>query len=439
MKVAIRRRAREIRAKRSSDLSKSLVLGSKCKIVTDLDDVDDPPSSIEVEVQNYNGVGMSLGTHNQADANAASKELRVSNLSFCYTGRRTGVSPFELRDVSLTCPTGRVTCLVGPSGSGKSTILKLVSGELPVRFGEIVLGSKSLNTIPFGRRGTSTVFQDVALLPYLSALENVRVGPVAARRNEREANSAALYWLETLGIEHLANRLVGSMSGGERQRVAIARALAAEPHILLMDEPTSSLDMLATDQLVGIIDTIKQTRPSSIILVVTHDREFCLRIADQIAVLDGGSLLWSGPPDGLSSLPTNPRVYEIVGTSVLLRGTAEQDTFVLDRVGNDFSDLTIQFPPGKLVSSGDLVVVAPRIAVYVGQAANVGKPAILIPGRVVNFKIGVNGEFNYDIRLANGQVLRALTAASSDVLELSLNQDVEVSVLLSAIRVLRVE
>jgi len=196
-----------------------------------------------------------------------------------------------LDDISLVLPRGRHTALLGPSGCGKSTVLRLLAGiELPdigeVRLaGEVASAAKQIVVAPH-KRAIGMVFQDLALWPNLTVLDNVRLG----QATESEAREA----LALCGIEALAGRRPGELSGGQQQRVALARAIAVEPSFLFLDEPFAGLDWTTKAALLDMISGLARERRLTILLV-SHDPAEVLALAEHVVVLEGGRISEAGP------------------------------------------------------------------------------------------------------------------------------------------------
>jgi iron(III) transport system ATP-binding protein len=196
--------------------------------------------------------------------------------------------------------------LLGPSGSGKSTILRLVAGLEPVDAGEIRIGAELVSTpahtLAPEARHVGMVFQDYALFPHLSAVENVAFGLDKLARAEREA--VALRWLDRVGLKARAHAFPHELSGGEQQRVALARALAPQPRAVLLDEPFSGLDAVLRAELRDAsLATLAEARVTT--LFVTHDAEDALQIADSIAILKHGRVLQQAPPRDVYDNPAS--------------------------------------------------------------------------------------------------------------------------------------
>jgi iron(III) transport system ATP-binding protein len=200
-----------------------------------------------------------------------------------------------LDGINLVVEPGEVLCLLGPSGSGKTTLLRIAAGIEIQTAGRLLLNEREIAgpavTLPPEQRSIGLVFQDFALFPHLSILENVRFGLTAlsAAEGRREAMNA----LARVGLEHHALSYPHTLSGGEQQRVALARALAPRPGVLLLDEPFSGLDSRLKDQVrAETLEILRRSRATAI--VVTHDAEEAMRLGDRIALLNRGRLVQIG-------------------------------------------------------------------------------------------------------------------------------------------------
>ena len=208
---------------------------------------------------------------------------------------------------------------MGRSGSGKSTLLRLAAGLLDGGSGRIVIGGADMAGVPVWRREVGMVFQHYALFPNLSVADNVAYGlkmrGVAADVRRRRARDM----LERVGLAAHAERGIAMLSGGQQQRVALARALVIEPKLLLLDEPLAALDAGIRHQLRDEIRALQRACGATTLLV-THDRDEALSMADRVAIVDGGRVLQVGTPRDLYERPASAQVARFVGHSTLLRG-----------------------------------------------------------------------------------------------------------------------
>jgi molybdate transport system ATP-binding protein len=220
-------------------------------------------------------------------------------------------------DLALDVPAGTVTAVVGPNGSGKTTTLRTLAGLLRPTSGRITLNGRTLDRaaeeasadlhVPPADRGAGVVFQDYLLFPHLSAAENVAFGLVAHGATRRDALRSAREWLDRFGLADFAAIRPAQLSGGQAQRVALARALALEPPLLLLDEPMAALD--ASTRIEVRAELVQQLRAfGGATVLVTHDPSDALVLADQLLVLERGTVAQSGAPGEVAEAPVNDYV-----------------------------------------------------------------------------------------------------------------------------------
>jgi molybdate transport system ATP-binding protein len=224
-------------------------------------------------------------------------------------------------EASFSVGPGETLVLVGQSGAGKSTCLAAVAGLRRLQAGRVCCGGEAWSDaergihLPPEARRVGLSFQDYALFPHLSVRRNVAYGPRARGRPRAEAEALAASWLERLGLGEVAGRAVGEISGGQRQRVALARALAAEPRVLLLDEPFGSLDV-ATRGAVRAELRAFLAGCGLPTLLVTHDPVDALAFGDRIAVLEAGRLSQIGTREELLAQPRSAFVAELAGLNL---------------------------------------------------------------------------------------------------------------------------
>jgi polar amino acid transport system ATP-binding protein len=211
-----------------------------------------------------------------------------------------------LENLSLSVQAGELVSLLGASGCGKTTTLRLIAGFLAPSGGSIRLGGRDLTRLPTHRRDIGLVFQNYALFPHLSVLDNVTLAPTVVHgrpRDEVIAEARAL--LDRIGLSDKAGEYPDRLSGGQQQRVAIVRALAVRPRVLLLDEITSALDPELVGEVLGLVREV--AAQGMTILMATHEMAFACQVADTVAFLDQGVLLESGPPEQVLAYPAEPR------------------------------------------------------------------------------------------------------------------------------------
>ena len=204
--------------------------------------------------------------------------LQISHLSADYGGKPA------LADINLTLESGELLVVLGPSGCGKTTLLNLIAGFVPYQHGSITLEGQRV-TGPGAVRGA--VFQNEGLLPWRNVQDNVALGLQLAGVDKAQRRQAAAQMLKKVGLEGAEKRFIWQLSGGQRQRVGIARALAANPQLLLLDEPFGALDAFTREQMQTLLlklwhETGKQ------VLLITHDIEEAIFMATELVLLSPG-------------------------------------------------------------------------------------------------------------------------------------------------------
>ncbi len=207
---------------------------------------------------------------------------------------------------------GHPLAIIGPNGAGKSTLLGAIAGIVPIEAGRVRIGDRELGTLPPERRRVGVVFQDHLLFPHLSVRDNVAFA-ARMRGSRRAARAAAEPWLDRYGLVELADRLPGQLSGGQAQRAALARALAAEPDVLLLDEPMSALDVeVRHDMRVELARHVREFGGATV--VVTHSPADAAALADHVLVLEAGTVTQRGTLADLATDPATPYVRRMLAT-----------------------------------------------------------------------------------------------------------------------------
>src|SRR5687768_13022900 len=238
--------------------------------------------------------------------------------------------------LDLTIPAGSFFALLGPSGCGKTTTLRMVAGLEQPTSGALRIGGRDITRTGAHERPVNTVFQNYALFPHMSVLDNVAFG--LKRRKVRGAEAQARTALELVELAHLAARRPAQLSGGQQQRVALARAIVNRPAVLLLDEPLGALDLKLRRQMQIELKRI-QTEVGLTFVHVTHDQEEAMTMADTIAVMNAGRIEQLGKPADLYESPDTAYVANFLGQSNLIRasvtGTSGNDVLldVQDEIG----------------------------------------------------------------------------------------------------------
>ena len=218
---------------------------------------------------------------------------------------------FSLEDISFKVEEGDYFVLLGESGAGKSVILELIVGMEKVNNGFIYLNGKEITNQSIQKRGISMVFQDFAIFPHLSVFNNIAFSLKTKSYSKHEIKKHVELLAEEMEIFGLLDRMPKGLSGGELQRVALARALAAEPKLLLLDEPLAAVDIRLKDQLRALLRRLN--KKGLTIIHVTHDFEEALSLANQIAVIHNGKLISCGTPDEIFHVPNHPFIASFIG------------------------------------------------------------------------------------------------------------------------------
>jgi len=221
--------------------------------------------------------------------------------------------------VSLAVGEGELLALLGPSGCGKTTTLRMIGGFETPDAGRIVMEGRDITRLPPEARGIGFVFQDYALFPHLNVLDNVKFGLRDLSRAQADARAREM--LAMVGLSGLEGRKPHQLSGGQQQRVALARSLAVKPRLILLDEPFSNLDArMRVETRQEVRRLLKESGSAGIL--VTHDQEEALALADRIAVMERGRVVQVGTPDEIYHNPATAFVAGFIGRSNILTGTA---------------------------------------------------------------------------------------------------------------------
>ncbi|HKS45173.1 MAG TPA: ABC transporter ATP-binding protein [Amycolatopsis sp.] len=265
---------------------------------------------------------------------------------------------FQL-DVSFDVPAGGVLAILGPNGSGKSSLLGCLAGLLRPGRARITLGGRDLHGLPAHARAVGMLSQDPLLFPHMSIVDNVAFSPRARGVGRARSREIARHWLEQVDAGEFADRRPGQLSGGQAQRVAVARALAADPELLLLDEPLAALDVDAAPAIRGLLRRVLTEPGNRATVLVTHDPLDALALADQVVVLAGGRIVERGPTREVLTAPRTAFTARIAGLN-LVPGTA--------------TDGGLRTEDGDLVAgmfASDAEVGKPAVAVFAPSAVSV--------------------------------------------------------------------
>ena len=247
--------------------------------------------------------------------------------------------------IDVTVEPGEVLGVIGPNGSGKTTLLRALAGLTPLSGGRIVLGRQVLDStepaafVAPEQRPIGFVFQNYRLFPHLSVRDNVAFSPRCRGARRRQSRHIADDWLRRLGLTDLAGRKPGELSGGQAQRVALARALAADPGLLLLDEPLAALDAKTKLEIRAELRRHLTEFPG-VTMLVTHDPLEAMVMTDRLIVIEDGRIVQHGTPAAVARRPATQYVARLVGLN-LYRGT-------LDPAGTSpWRTTTVRSPPRR--------------------------------------------------------------------------------------------
>jgi molybdate transport system ATP-binding protein len=305
----------------------------------------------------------------------------MNGLSVDVLVRRDG---FTL-DLRLEVEPGEVVAVLGRNGAGKSTLLSVLAGLLRPDQGRVELGGRVLTDtarrvhLPPHRRGVGLLAQDPLLFPHLMASANVAFGPISRGVGRRQAVESALQWLSEVDAAEFADRRPGQLSGGQAQRVAVARALAAEPELLLLDEPFAALDVDAAPALRGMTRRVLRGA-SRTALLVTHDPLDALVLADRVIVMSDGQVVEQGPTRTVLSRPRTQFTARVAGLDLVAGVAGPTGLIVPD--GGVLSGLS----PEPIDDGEPAVAVFAPSAVAVHAAQPHGSPRNVFPAVVAGLE-----------------------------------------------------
>ena len=337
--------------------------------------------------------------------------------------KQFGAMAPAVNQVSFSLQSGELMGLLGPSGCGKTTLLRLVAGFERPEAGEIVLAGHSVcgahQWLPPEKRQVGVVFQDYALFPHLSVLENVAFGlKQLCRRGQlpkHQINQLAREAINLVGLAGMEGRYSHELSGGQQQRVALARALAPKPPLILLDEPFSNLDVQVRLYLrQEVRDILKSIGASGIF--VTHDQEEALAIADKVAVMEGGHLVQIDTPEKIYQQPASRFVAEFV-TQANFVAAVRNGTGWETELGC-IADLAITSDAGgerAEVDQGELMICQEDLQIELDTSG-----ALEVQGRQF-----LGREYQYALRMPSAQMLQVRTGANQ---RLAVGEQVSVTV-----------
>ncbi len=323
-----------------------------------------------------------------------------------------------IEDLDLKIPAGEFFALLGPSGCGKTTTLRLVAGLDSPTKGKILIGNQDVTSTKPHERPVNTVFQNYALFPHMSVLENVAFG--LRQRKIENPLPKATEALKLVELEHLAERRPTQLSGGQQQRVALARALVNRPSLLLLDEPLGALDLKLRRQMQVELKAI-QMEVGLTFLHVTHDQEEAMDMADTVAVMNKGRIEQMGAPEALYERPKTIFVSKFLGQSNIFVGDVAESSG--DSVSISVAGRQIKVPNNRAEkTTGKIAIgVRPEKAFFHEDAEPKADAGLNVvgPGEIIDIRFtGVSNQYLIEIPNLGNVTVFAQNIGKSPVTEL---------------------
>lgn len=295
-----------------------------------------------------------------------------------------------LKELDIAINEGEFISLIGPSGSGKTTTLRIIAGLETPTTGRVTIGGQDITYLQPNQRDFSMVFQHFALFPHLDVFQNVAYGLRIRGMKKAEQERLVLPMLERVGLRQFATRKPSELSGGQRQRVGIARALVVKPRLLLLDEPTGSLD---TKLKLAMQTELKALHKESglTFIHVTHNQSEALALADRVYVMNDGHIEQQGSPIEMYRYPATRFVADFVGRNNLIDGEIENGVFT-SKLGTMpvLAPSTIFTGPATAVIRADAIHLKPEAAASASALAKLD--ALEYGGSLVTWFLTSEGE-----------------------------------------------
>ncbi len=315
-----------------------------------------------------------------------------------------------LEDVTFSVKKNELVTVLGPSGSGKSSLLMSIAGFVKPDKGDIYINGLRINDVPPYKRNIGVVFQSLALFPHMSVYENIAF-PLRIRKfPEDEIKRKVKRMLEIVKLSGFENRKIDQLSGGQKQRVAIARTLIFEPTILLLDEPLGALDRKMREEMQIEIRRIHE-QVGATTLLVTHDQQEAMRIADRLIVMKDGRIEQIGRPEEVYNNPKTLFVAEFLGETNIIKGVARKEagkTLFISEKG-----LIFQLP-ANAEGQGHIAIRSEDFKIYLSREEGKGLP--LNYGKIIN-RLFEGDHILYEVE-SNGTILKIREIETSRVFHL---------------------
>ena len=259
---------------------------------------------------------------------------KPENLEFAILTKKYGET-IAVDKINLKIPSGTYCCFLGPSGCGKTSTLRMIAGHEDISGGDILLGSNIINDLPPAKRGTAMMFQNYALFPHLSCLDNVGFALKMRGIKKIQRIKKSLEMLKLVQMDDFADRFPNQLSGGQQQRVALGRALITNPSILLLDEPLSALDPFLRIKMRSELKTLQKKLGISFIHV-THSQDEAMALADMIVVMNEGKIEQVGNPYEVFNKPKNEFIANFVGGHNVISKNNKPYSIRMDHINVNF-------------------------------------------------------------------------------------------------------
>ena len=318
---------------------------------------------------------------------------KPENLEFAILTKKYNET-IAVDKINLKIPAGTYCCLLGPSGCGKTSTLRMIAGHEDISGGDILLGSNIINDLPPAKRGTAMMFQNYALFPHLSCLDNVGFALKMKGVKKIERTNKSLEMLKLVQMDNFADRFPDQLSGGQQQRVALARALITNPSILLLDEPLSALDPFLRIKMRSELKTLQKKLGISFIHV-THSQDEAMALADMIVVMNKGKIEQVGNPYEVFNNPKNKFIANFVGGHNVISKNNKSYSIRMDHINVTFDKKNKNTYPMKV----NEIEFQGQIVKITGTTKNFGQLSVSLADDIfLKNKLNINDEIliNWD-------------------------------------------
>lgn len=313
-----------------------------------------------------------------------------------------GATVRAVDDVSVQIADGEFFALLGPSGCGKTTTLRMIAGFEQPTSGHILIRGKAMENIPAYHRPVNTVFQDYALFPHMTVMQNIMFGLQMEGVGKKDATKRAQEALDMVRLPAVGNRKPNQLSGGQQQRIALARALVKRPAVLLLDEPLGALDLKLRKNMQYELKAMQRDIGITFIYV-THDQEEAITMADRIAVMSEGKMLQVGTPREIYERPNTHFVADFIGETNFIPALLESrgdDGYGKVRL-SDNTVIDAELSDALSKTSGDVTVaIRPeRVGISANGATTDSDDMTVLKGELIESQY-IGTDTRYTVRIA---------------------------------------